>query len=180
MLSNRNRLLNYKGPGTYPQISKLFKRFLKIITLAYIYQFVKFADFMSCDSKYIFKTATLFHVLILIMASQINGMVRNTKTWISWERKIRFLQNKKIINLYRKWHILISYRFSTEVTFKLIFLHNITRRLFLSEESLLPCPWNEIHTQCNITSNIITYILYLIYIYKWFKTHRLLKSHRRA
>ena len=29
----------------------------------------------------------------------INGMVKNTKTWISWERNITFLWNKKILKL---------------------------------------------------------------------------------
>ena len=45
-------------------------------------------------------------------------MVKNTKTWISWERNIMFVQNKKILNLYFRWHILRSYRFVAEVTFK--------------------------------------------------------------
>ena len=37
---------------------------------------------------------TLSHVLILILTSQ-SWMVKNTKAWISWERNITFLQNKK-------------------------------------------------------------------------------------
>ena len=45
-----------------------------------------------------------------------HGMVKNTKTWISWERNIIFLRNKKI-NLCFRWHILRSYRFVVEVTF---------------------------------------------------------------
>ena len=36
LLSNWSRLLYRKGPGTKPQPSKLFKSFLKIITLLYI------------------------------------------------------------------------------------------------------------------------------------------------
>ena len=55
LLINWNRFLNSKGPGIYPQPSKLFKRLLKIITLAYIYHLAKFGDFMSCGSKDIFK-----------------------------------------------------------------------------------------------------------------------------
>ena len=47
-----------------------------------------------------------------------HGMVKNTKTWISWERNIIFLRNKKIINLCFRWHILRSYRLVAEVTFK--------------------------------------------------------------
>ena len=46
-----------------------------------------------------------------------NGIAKNTKTWISWERNIFFLRNEKILNLYLKWHILRSYRSVTEVTF---------------------------------------------------------------
>ena len=46
-----------------------------------------------------------------------HGMVKNTKTWISWERNIIFLRNKKILNLCFRWHIL-SYCLVAEVTFK--------------------------------------------------------------
>ena len=45
------------------------------------------------------------------------GMVRNTKTWISWERNITFLRNEEILNLCLRWHILRSYCFVAEVTF---------------------------------------------------------------
>ena len=47
-----------------------------------------------------------------------HGIVKNTKTWISWKQNIIFLQNKKILNLCLRWHILRSYRFLAEVTFK--------------------------------------------------------------
>ena len=47
-----------------------------------------------------------------------HGMVKNTKTWISWERNIIFLRNKKILNLCLRWYILRSYRFVAEATFK--------------------------------------------------------------
>ena len=69
--------------------------------------------------RYIQK-CTLSHVPILIMTSSLvnHGMVKNTKAWISWEWKITFLRNKKILNLYLRWHILRSYHFVVEVTFK--------------------------------------------------------------
>ena len=51
-----------------------------------------------------------------------HGIVKNTKTWLSWEWNINFLQNKKILNLYLRWHILRSYRFIAEATFKAKFL----------------------------------------------------------
>ena len=40
-----------------------------------------------------------------------HGMLKNTKTWISWERNIVFLQNIKFLNLCLRWHIWKSYRF---------------------------------------------------------------------
>ena len=57
LLSNKSRLLNQNGPRIYPQSSKLFKRLLKIIALAYIYELAKFGDFVSCASKDMFKNA---------------------------------------------------------------------------------------------------------------------------
>ena len=47
-----------------------------------------------------------------------HGMVKNTKTWISWKRNIIFLWIKKILNLCLRWHNLRSYCFLAEVTFK--------------------------------------------------------------
>ena len=47
-----------------------------------------------------------------------HGMVKNTKTWMSWEPNMTFLENRKILNLCLKWHILKSYCFVAEVTFK--------------------------------------------------------------
>ena len=44
-------------------------------------------------------------------------MVKNTKTWISLERNIMFLRNKKIPNLCLRWPLLRSYYFVVEVTF---------------------------------------------------------------
>ena len=54
-----------------------------------------------------------------------HGMVKNTKTWISWEQNIIFLRNKKILNLCFWWHILRSYHFVAEVTFKLNMDNNV-------------------------------------------------------
>ena len=47
-----------------------------------------------------------------------HGMVKNTKTWISWERNTVFLRNKKNIHLCIRRYILRSYRFVAKVTFK--------------------------------------------------------------
>ena len=46
-----------------------------------------------------------------------HGIVKNTKTLLSWEQNIIFLQNKKILNLCFRWHILRSYCSVVEVTF---------------------------------------------------------------
>ena len=92
----------------------MFKRILKIIVLAFIYQLAKFGDFMICGLKDIFKNASyLMYVTDLVN----HGMVKSTKTWISSEQNIIFLQ-KKILNLCFRWHILRSYHFLAEVTFK--------------------------------------------------------------
>ena len=54
-----------------------------------------------------------------------HGMIKNTKTWRSWERNITFLRNKKILSLCLRWHSLRSYCFVAEVTFQ--FLVNVFR-----------------------------------------------------
>ena len=46
-----------------------------------------------------------------------HGMIKNTKTWISWGQNIIFLWNKKMLNLCFRWHILRSYCFVAEVAF---------------------------------------------------------------
>ena len=64
---------------------------------------------------YTVSCANTHHVTDLIN----HGIVKNTKTWISWEQNITFLQNKKILIMCLRWHILRSYCFVAEVTFKL-------------------------------------------------------------
>ena len=55
-------------------------------------------------------------------------MVKNAKTWLSWEWNITFLQNKKIISLSLWWRIVRNYNFVVEVTFKI--------RNYINEEVL--------------------------------------------
>ena len=57
-------------------------------------------------------------------------MVKNTKTWISWEQNIIFLRNKKIPNLCFILHILRSYCLVAEVTFKVYHNVKVQRRAF--------------------------------------------------
>ena len=102
-----------KRTWTLPQSSKLFKRFLKIIALVYFYHVWWLNELWF--KRYI-RTCNLSHVLIPIRASQIwyhHRMIKNTKTWISWEQNITFLPNKKILTC-----ALQSYRFVVEVSFK--------------------------------------------------------------
>ena len=65
-----------------------------------------------------------------------HGKVKNTKTWISWVGNAPLLQNKNILNLRLRWHILRSYCFGIEVTFKSIFT-NFTGVSFSSNETTL-------------------------------------------
>ena len=67
---------------------------------------------MSCGSK----DNSKMHLDVKDLAD--HGMIKNTKTWISWERNIIFLRYKKLLNLRVRWHILRSYRFVAEVTFR--------------------------------------------------------------
>ena len=48
-----------------------------------------------------------------VTGSLNNGMVKNMKTWISWEQNKTFLRNKKILSLCYRWHILRSYTNTT-------------------------------------------------------------------
>ena len=76
-----------------PQSSKFLKRILKIIVLAYIYQFVKFDDSVSCGSKDMFKNAPC----LMYQSSSwphiwIMGWLKIQKTWISWGQNTTFLK----------------------------------------------------------------------------------------
>ena len=73
---------------------------------------------MSCDSKGIFKIHTVSNTHHGITDLVNHGMVENTKIWISQEQNIAFLSNKKILNVRLRRHLLRSYRFVAEVTFK--------------------------------------------------------------
>ena len=61
---------------------------------------------VSCTNTHCDSTDSLNH-----------GMVKNAKTWISWEHNIIFLRNKTILNLCLRWQILRSYCFVAEVIF---------------------------------------------------------------
>ena len=71
---------------------------MKIIALAYIYQLAKFGDLwvvvQEIYSKRHLASCTNSHHDVTDLVN--HGMVKTTKTSISWKRNITFLQNKKI------------------------------------------------------------------------------------
>ena len=119
-MSNWAKLLNWKGPGPSPSPPNCSKGYCKLLPLlistswpslitswVVIQKIYLKMYFVSCTNTHRDVTDSLNH-----------GMVKNTKTWISSERSIIFLRNKKILNLCLRRHILRSYYFAAEVTFK--------------------------------------------------------------
>ena len=106
-------------PPSLPNFSKDYWKFLSLlISINWPTSWFD-GDFMTCGSKDIFKNAptnTYRDVTNLVN----HGMAENIKTWISWERNIIIVRNKKILNLCFRCHILRSYHFVAEVTFKLL------------------------------------------------------------
>ena len=97
-------------------VTKLFKRSLKFISLAYIYLLLKFCGLMSCGSKDIFKNAPYYHH-VLYATDLINmGWLKIQNIEYLENRTELFYKTKKIINLWLRWHILKSYCFVAEVT----------------------------------------------------------------
>ena len=80
-------MLQWKGPVTYHQSSILFKTFLKIIALVYIYQLAKFGHLTSCGSKAIFKLApflinnTHHDATDLVNHGMVKNTTRNAMRW---------------------------------------------------------------------------------------------------
>ena len=97
-----------------------FKRYIQKCTLPHV---IKMHP-VSCNKK-----CTLSHHGVTDLVN--HGMVKNTKTYIYWERNITFLQNKKILNLWLRGHRLRSYRFVAEVTFNMIWPVRSWRLTFL-------------------------------------------------
>ena len=156
LLNNWSKLLKWKGPRTSPHSSKLFKRLLKIIVFVYIYQLTKFGYLMSCGlniySKMHPASCTNIHHDVTDLVN--HEIVKNTKTWISSERNITFLQNKKILNLCIRWHILRSYCFVTEETFKEV--HHSAHLFIIAIGSHSQKEWKQqqiifLHYSCSVT-----------------------------
>ena len=96
LLSNWSRLLNWKGPGTLPQSSILFKRFVKIIALVYIYQLAKFGDLMSCGSKDIY--SKMHPVSCSNAYHDVTNLVNHK--WLKIKKNLNILRTKQ--NLFEK------------------------------------------------------------------------------
>ena len=92
--SNWRRLLNWRGSGTQPQSSKMFRRFLKIIFPVCICNLAKFGDLMTCGSNIMYSNTHLVsctntHHDVTDLVN--HRMIKNAKKWISWERGLTFL-----------------------------------------------------------------------------------------
>ena len=116
----------------------MFKRFLKIIVVVYIYQFARFGGLVvqKIYSKMHPVSCTNTHHDVTDFVN--HGMVKNTKIWISWEHNVTFLRNQTILNMYLIWHILKSYRFVAEVTCK---NQDLTKRENEDNHSLSIVSW---------------------------------------
>ena len=110
----------FRGPWTYPNSSKLFQKFLKLLPLFISINWPCLGTWWVVVQKIYSKmypvSCTNTHHDVTDLLN--HGMAKITKTWISWERNITFLRNKKTLNLCLRWHILRSYHFVPEVTFE--------------------------------------------------------------
>ena len=101
-----------------------------------------------------------------------HGMLKNTKTRISWEWNITFQQNKKTVSLCLKWHILRNYCFVLELTFKMhcfakikLFFQNVLSYIF--GDIVLCIAWDIIRTLSIINSEIFRHI-HILHIQSYF------------
>ena len=117
LLSNWSRFLNWKDLELSTSPPNCSKDSRKVFALVFVCQLAKFDDLMSCGSKDILKKCTVsctttHHDITDLV---IHGVFENTKNWILWEQNITFLWNKKVLNLFLRWHILRSYLFVVQV-----------------------------------------------------------------
>ena len=99
LLRNWCRLLNRKGPGTRPHSSKLFKWFLNLFSLFISINWPSLATWRVVVQKTYSKMHPVSYTNIHRDVTDLvnHWMVKNRKSWISWERKITFLRNKKFL-----------------------------------------------------------------------------------
>ena len=116
-------------------------------------------------------------------------MVKNTKTWIFWERIIFFLRNKRILNLCLRWRIFRSYPLLAAVTFIDLFY---TKFIYILSKF---CPvqsfdhrWNNDLTMflykrntCFILENLILFCFWATFVWTTIdKVILILSSQRRS
>ena len=99
LLSNSSWLLNWKGPGTYPQSSNCSKASLKLlplfISIIWPSLVTKWVVVQKICSNIHSVSCTNIHHAVTDLVN--HGMVENIKTWISWQRYITSLRNKKLL-----------------------------------------------------------------------------------
>ena len=118
LLSNWRRLLKLQRTWNLVLVLQIVQKIPKGYWPCLYLSVGKVWWLMSCGSKDIFKNAPCTYTHHGITNLVNHGMVKNTKDRTSWERNTTFLKNKKILNLCLTWHILRSYCFVAEVTFK--------------------------------------------------------------
>ena len=107
LLSDSSRFLNWKGPGKFTE-SYCTCLYLSTDQVCWFYDLWFKRYIQECTLS----PSTNAHCDVIDLVN--HGMVKNTKAWISWERNIIFLQNKKTLILCFRWHILGSYRFAPD------------------------------------------------------------------
>ena len=118
LLSNLSRLLNWKelepSPSP-PNCSKdSWKSMLLLISISWTSLVTYWVVVQKIHSKVYLVSCTNTHHDVTGFVNL--GIVKNTKTWISWDWI--FLRNNKILNLGLRWYILRGYCFIAEITFK--------------------------------------------------------------
>ena len=107
---------------------------------------------------------SLFYDFIKITIQKDLAIFNGWHIWVSWERNIIFLQNKKILNLCFRWDILRSYRFVAEVNFN---YEPINYKACPISNYRITFPIHYIYIN---TLHILIYIVY-IYIYIYIYIH---------
>ena len=91
------RLLNWKGPGTSPSLPNCSKDYWKslslFISISWPSLVTSWFVVQKIYSKMHLVSCTNTHRDVTDLVN--HGMVKNTKTWISWEWNITFLRNKR-------------------------------------------------------------------------------------
>ena len=120
LLSNWSRLLNWKELELSPSPPNCLKDSWELlpflISISWTSLLTQWVVAQKIYSKMHPVSCTNTHHDITDLVNL--GIAKITKTWIPWEWNITFPKNKKVLNQCLRWHILRSYHFEAEVTFK--------------------------------------------------------------